>query len=201
MRRPRPGSSRRSRSVSVAVTGTNGKTSIASFVRQIWAACGHPGGEPRHARRRDRGRARRGLADDARPADAASRPRRAQGAGHRPRGDGSLEPWARPAAARRRDVRRGGLHQPQPRPPRLSRRHGQPIATPSCGCSPTCSRDGGAAVVNIDDPGTRPSCSRRWTRGVDADDRRARRARASRSPTSPTKASASASPAATSASR
>src|SRR5690606_16761749 len=26
----------------VAVTGTNGKTSVASFVRQIWAALGHP---------------------------------------------------------------------------------------------------------------------------------------------------------------
>ena len=29
--------------VAVAVTGTNGKSSIVSFVRQIWAACGIPG--------------------------------------------------------------------------------------------------------------------------------------------------------------
>lgn len=33
---PQPG-------VAVAVTGTNGKSSIVSFVRQIWAACGIPG--------------------------------------------------------------------------------------------------------------------------------------------------------------
>jgi UDP-N-acetylmuramoyl-L-alanyl-D-glutamate--2,6-diaminopimelate ligase len=28
--------------VAVAITGTNGKTSVAWFVRQLWAACGHP---------------------------------------------------------------------------------------------------------------------------------------------------------------
>ena len=33
----------------VAVTGTNGKTSTVEFLRQIWAAGGRRGGEPRHA--------------------------------------------------------------------------------------------------------------------------------------------------------
>ena len=35
----------------VAVTGTNGKTSVASFVRQLWAGAGIRRGEPRHGRR------------------------------------------------------------------------------------------------------------------------------------------------------
>ncbi len=35
----------------VAVTGTSGKTSVAAFVRQIWAALGTPGGLARHDRR------------------------------------------------------------------------------------------------------------------------------------------------------
>ena len=41
--------------VMVAVTGTNGKTSVASFTRQIWEALGEDGGELRHRRRRGRG--------------------------------------------------------------------------------------------------------------------------------------------------
>ena len=42
--------------VMVAVTGTNGKTSVASFTRQIWEALGESGGQLRHRRRRGRGR-------------------------------------------------------------------------------------------------------------------------------------------------
>ena len=54
----------------VAVTGTNGKTSTVEFLRQIWAADGASGSEPRHARR-DRARLRPGTrADHARPGDA-----------------------------------------------------------------------------------------------------------------------------------
>ena len=37
-------------SVIAAVTGTSGKTSVAAFTRQIWAALGHRGGEHRHHR-------------------------------------------------------------------------------------------------------------------------------------------------------
>ena len=46
----------------VAVTGTNGKTSVASFVRQIWAVDGLSRGEPRHDRRRRSQRATEYLA-------------------------------------------------------------------------------------------------------------------------------------------
>jgi UDP-N-acetylmuramoyl-L-alanyl-D-glutamate--2,6-diaminopimelate ligase len=38
----------------VAVTGTNGKTSVASFTRQIWLALGLRGHQPRHHRGRGR---------------------------------------------------------------------------------------------------------------------------------------------------
>ena len=41
--------------VMVAVTGTNGKTSVASFTRQIWEALGETRGQLRHRRRRGRG--------------------------------------------------------------------------------------------------------------------------------------------------
>ena len=36
-----------------AVTGTNGKTSVAHFTREIWKRARPQGGEPRHARPRD----------------------------------------------------------------------------------------------------------------------------------------------------
>ena len=42
--------------VMVAVTGTNGKTSVASFTRQILGGARRDGGELRHRRRRGRGR-------------------------------------------------------------------------------------------------------------------------------------------------
>ncbi len=39
-------------SVVAAVTGTNGKTSVASFLRQIWTFQGRPRSEPGHHRHR-----------------------------------------------------------------------------------------------------------------------------------------------------
>ncbi len=39
----------------VAVTGTAGKTSVASFTRQIWAHAGHAGRDDRHDRRHGAG--------------------------------------------------------------------------------------------------------------------------------------------------
>jgi UDP-N-acetylmuramoyl-L-alanyl-D-glutamate--2,6-diaminopimelate ligase len=56
--------------VMAAVTGTAGKTSVASFLRQIWAPCRAERGHARHDRRRAPGRTIR-LADDARPGGAA----------------------------------------------------------------------------------------------------------------------------------
>ena len=103
------------------MTGTNGKTSVASFTRQILGGPGRDGGELRHRRRRGRGGGA-ALAHDARAdhaAPAAGGPRRQ---GRDPRGDGGLEPRARPAPAGRGAPGGGGLHQHHPRPPRLSRR-------------------------------------------------------------------------------
>ena len=40
-----------------AVTGTNGKTSVVWFLRQIWAALGHSAASRRHARDHRAGRA------------------------------------------------------------------------------------------------------------------------------------------------
>ena len=70
-------SSRRSPRRSSGVTGTNGKSSIVSFVRQIWAACGIRRGERRHGRYRDRRGPDAGRADDAGCAVAAPRSRHA----------------------------------------------------------------------------------------------------------------------------
>ena len=105
----------------VAVTGTNGKTSVASFTRQIWEALGETRGQLRHRRRRGRGRGA-ASAHDARADHAAPAARRARRQGRDPRGDGGLEPRARPVPARRRAPGGGGLHQHHPRPPRLSPR-------------------------------------------------------------------------------
>ena len=47
----------------------------------------------------------------------------------------SVEPRARPVSRRGRAGEGRRLHQFVARPPRLSRRHGQPISPPRCGCS------------------------------------------------------------------
>ena len=95
----------------VAVTGTNGKTSVASFVRQLWAGLGLQGGKPRYGRRRGPARHRGAEAHHARPDRAAPHPRRAcQGRGHPSRAR-SLEPWLAAAPRRWRHARGRRLHQ------------------------------------------------------------------------------------------
>ena len=106
--------------VIAAVTGTSGKTSVAAFTRQIWAALGHEaasvgtiGVVTRQARDLR-------LADHARSGRPAPH---AVGAGGRRRhasGDRGFVARPRPASARRRSRRRRRLHQSQPRSSRLS---------------------------------------------------------------------------------
>ena len=103
-----------------AVTGTSGKTSVAAFTRQIWAALGH------HAASigtigvvTPRARGLR-LAHHARSGRAASHARRTRGRGRHASGDRGVLARPRPAPARRRAGRRRRLHQSVARPSRLS---------------------------------------------------------------------------------
>ena len=123
----------------VAVTGTNGKTSVASFTRQIWEALGETRRQLRHRRRRGRGG---GAAQphDARADHAAPAARRPRRQGRDPCGDGGLEPRARPVPARRRAPGGGGLHQHHPRPPRLPPGLRGLLRRPSSGSSSGCCR-------------------------------------------------------------
>ena len=106
--------------VMVAVTGTNGKTSVASFTRQILGGARRDRRQLRHRRRRGRGL---GPAQPHHPrADHPAPPaRRARRQGRHPRGDGGLLARPRSVPPRRRPSRRRRLHQHQPRPPRLPR--------------------------------------------------------------------------------
>ena len=67
-----PASIRGSRATIAAVTGTSGKTSVAAFTRQIWAALGYKRGEHRHARPRNTARRNLRLAHHAGSGGAAS---------------------------------------------------------------------------------------------------------------------------------
>ena len=137
--------------VMVAVTGTNGKTSVASFTRQIWEALGETavnfgtvgveGAVAAPLSAHDAG------ADHAAP--AARRPRRQ---GRDPRGDGGLEPRARPVPARRRAAGGGGLHQHHPRPSRLSRRLRGLLRGQARRSSSACCRGRARRSINLDDP-------------------------------------------------
>ncbi len=141
------------REIVVGVTGTNGKSSIVSFVRQIWTAAGFKAASvgtvgietasaascPGELTTPDA----LSLARDARPAQG----RRASSTSRwRPRARGSTSaastgcastPWPSPISAATTST---------------ITRTWTPIATPSFGSSPTCIADGGAAVVNVDDP-------------------------------------------------
>ena len=134
----------------VAVTGTNGKTSCASFTRQIWEALGVTAVSFGTVGRRGRGR---------RPAQphhtgtdrAARAARRAGGKGRDPRGDGGVLPRARPAPAGRGAAGGGGLHQHHPRPPRLPLDFEAYLAA-KLGLFERVLPRGATAVINLDDP-------------------------------------------------
>ena len=86
----------------VAVTGTNGKTSVAVFLRQIWEKAGHKAASLGTIGLVAPGGAVDRQPDHARPGQAArdpGRPRRRRGHASRA---GSLEPRPRPAPPRRR---------------------------------------------------------------------------------------------------
>ena len=107
----------------VGVTGTSGKTTTTFLLYAILAAAGRRPGllgtveaasAARGAARADDARGDRPAADV--PGDARRR---------RPQlRDGGVVARVRPAPARPRPLRRARLHEPQPGPPRLPRRHG-----------------------------------------------------------------------------
>ena len=132
-----------------AVTGTNGKTSVVWFLRQIWDALGHSAGSsaPSGSSRRARPV---GQLDHARSGDPAPNAGSAGRAGSGPAGHRSLQPRARSVPARRRRARRRRLHQPEPRSPRLSRQHGG-LSVGQAAAVLRAGRRRGAAVVCADD--------------------------------------------------
>jgi UDP-N-acetylmuramoyl-L-alanyl-D-glutamate--2,6-diaminopimelate ligase len=134
----------------VAVTGTNGKTSVASFARQIWMALGHAainigttGVE---------GAWEAPLAHttpDPSPCTACwPRPRRRR----HPCRDGGVEPRAGPAAAGRGAADGGGVHQPHQDHLDYHGTTWTPISRPRPGCSPGLLPPDAPAVINLDDP-------------------------------------------------
>ncbi len=104
----------------VAVTGTAGKTSVASFVRQIWAHSRPCGRNDRHDRRHCPGPQRLRLADHARSRVAAPASCRTRRRRRHPCGDGGIQPWPRPEPARRRAPCGCRFHQSRPRSHGLS---------------------------------------------------------------------------------
>ena len=169
------------------------RSSIASFVRQIWAASGIPAASLGTLGVETAPGLGHGSLTTPDPLSLHRDLGALDGRGHRPRGDGGLEPRARSAPARRRAV---------------SRRWPSPISAATIStitATWTTYRDAKLRLF------TRPA--RRWRRGGrqrrrsrahavhvrrarsrrDADDRWAARARGSRSARSPTRASASAS--------
>ncbi|MEZ5975315.1 MAG: cyanophycin synthetase [Planctomycetota bacterium] len=133
----------------VAITGTNGKTTTAFLLRSLLRAQGQDPAllgttgyylargvfEPAaHHARRDH------------PAASICAPTRS-GWGHGDHGSQLARP--RPRTARRHLGRLGGVHQPQPRPPRLPRGHG--VLRGEQGALFACLDRHGAAVLNADD--------------------------------------------------
>ena len=90
------------------------------------------------------------LADHAGSGRSASHARRACRRGRHPSRPRGVVARPRPAPARRRAPRGGGLHQPHARSSRLSPDASKPISPPSCGCSRNWSPRGGAAVIDVD---------------------------------------------------
>ena len=132
---PRRASIRGSRKVIAAVTGTSGKTSVAAFTRQIWAALGHEAaslGTIGVVTPQARGLR---LADHARSGRPASHAGRTCRRGRHASGDRGVVARPRPAPARRRAGRGGGLHQFVAATISTIIRASKPISRPSSGCS------------------------------------------------------------------
>ena len=108
----------------IGVTGTQGKTTTTRLAEGGLRGRRGPGRRDRHGRHPDRGGGREDLAHHsggARPARAVRGDARARRRGLR---DGGEQPRAGDGSRRRRGLRRRGLPQPRPRPPRLPRRRG-----------------------------------------------------------------------------
>ena len=172
----------------LGVTGTNGKTTTTYLLEAIARAAGERAGRDRHRRARFVG-------DDALDVETSTpRPRptelqallaRMRDARRRHRRDGGVVARARPASRRRHAVRRGVLHQPQPRAPRLPRLARRVLRGEGSRCSTR--RASPAAAIERRRPARRASsrdaCARPgldvWTYA-----RRRRRAPTSARPTS-----------------
>ena len=105
----------------VAVTGTNGKTSVASFVRQLWTGRGVPRREPRHGRRRRPARHANARTTRRRTRSSCIDPCRSRQGRRHPSCVRSFEPWPAAAPRRRHRACRRRLHQYLARPFGLSR--------------------------------------------------------------------------------
>ena len=104
----------------VGVTGTNGKTTVTHLLGAVARA--RPGGRPTVIGTLDGARTTPEATELQRSLAAVrdgTAPRRAPGGG-----DGGVLPRAGPAPGGRHRLRRGRLHQPEPRPPRLPRDDG-----------------------------------------------------------------------------
>ena len=140
----------------VGITGTNGKTTSAFLVRSILESAGLRCGLLGHGQADRRRKVRGGRADDAggdRPAADVQADARRGRSGLR---DGGLLARAGPRPRRRDPLRRRGVHQPDPGPPRLPQRTWRTTsqakrllfvpAGAGAGFAP------GTAVINVDDP-------------------------------------------------
>ena len=105
----------------VAVTGTSGKSSVADFVRQLFAALGHRSASLGTLGVITSAGASYGSLTTPDPVALHETLDRLAGDAHHPSGHGGVLARHRAAPARRRAPQGRGLHQSRPRPPRLSR--------------------------------------------------------------------------------
>ena len=119
----------------VAVTGTNGKTSVTVFTRQIWEQLGHRAASLGTIGIVAPASNAAGSLTTPDPVTLHRDARRAGARRDRPCRARGFEPRPRPVPPRRARARRRRLHQPDPRPSRLSPRHGGLFRRPRRGSS------------------------------------------------------------------
>ena len=176
---PRASMPRQPRTVA-AVTGTNGKTSVSVFLRQIWETAGHARREPRHDRpRRAAARRDRRQPDHARSGQAARDPGAISPA--TTSRIVALEASSHGLDQRRLDgvaLRRRRLHQSRRATISTITRRSRTISRPSSACSTSCCRRARAAVVDADQPqADEVARASPRTRGLESSRRRPRGAR------------------------